>query len=274
MALQHPQYDPVAIHIEAFQVFGQVIGPISIYWYGITYLAAFAIAWWLGFRRAAQPHNQWTRDEVSDFAFYGMLGVIIGGRLGYVLIYGWEWFLQDWHMIYRVWEGGMSFHGGLIGVILMCWYFAWKTNRSLLDVTDFVAPLTPIGLGLGRVANYINGELWGRVTDMPWGMVFASGGAEPRHPSQLYQAFLEGLVLFVVLWWFAAKPRPRMAVSAMFLLLYGAFRFFVEFFRQPDAHLGYIAFGWLTMGQLLCLPMFALSALLFSLAYRKKPEAA
>lgn len=272
MAIQHPQFDPVALHVEAFEVFGFTIGPLSVYWYGIAYLVAFAIAWWLGFRRAAQPHTDWSREEVSDFLFYGMLGVIVGGRLGYVFFYGWEWFLQDWRMIYRVWEGGMSFHGGLIGVIAMCLYFSWKTGRKFTAVTDFVAPLTPIGLGLGRVANFINGELWGKTTDVPWAMVFAEGGPVGRHPSQVYQTLLEGVLLFVLLWWFASKARPRMAVSAMFLLLYGSFRFFVEFFREPDSHLGYIAWDWLTMGQLLCIPMLVLSAILFWVAYRRKGE--
>lgn len=267
--LQHPQFDPVAFSIDAFEVFGFTLGPIEVHWYGITYLVAFAVAWRMAIYRARKPElNDWDPEAVSDFIFYAMLGVILGGRLGYVFFYGREWLVQDWHMIYRVWEGGMSFHGGLMGMIIACFYFAWRTNRNFLDVTDFVGPMTPLGLGMGRIANFINGELWGRTTDVPWGMVFAGGGPDPRHPSQLYQFAIEGVIVFGILWWFTSKPRPRCASSGMFMILYGTGRFMVEFFREPDAHMGFVAFQWMSMGQLLCLPMLLLGVVLLWIAYR------
>ncbi|WP_415904635.1 prolipoprotein diacylglyceryl transferase [Neptuniibacter sp. QD48_55] len=245
------------------------LGPLQIYWYGLMYLIGFAAAWWLGVRRARLPGSGWTEEQISDLIFWGAMGVVLGGRMGYVLFYHLDRFLQDPLWLFAVWEGGMSFHGGLLGVIAAMYLFGRKHGKSLFTMTDFVAPLVPIGLGAGRIGNFIGGELWGRVTDGPWGVVFPRGGDLPRHPSQLYEFALEGLVLFVVLWWFSSKPRPKMAVSGLFLLLYGLFRSLVEFVREPDAHLQFIAFEWLTMGQLLSLPMILLGMFLVGLAYKR-----
>jgi phosphatidylglycerol:prolipoprotein diacylglycerol transferase len=197
---------------------------------------------------------------VSDVVFFGALGVILGGRFGYALFYNLGHYISNPLEILKVWQGGMSFHGGLIGVLIAMWYVARRHGKQFLEVTDFVAPWAPVGLGLGRIANFINGELWGRVTDVPWAMVFPGAGPAPRHPSQLYQATLEGLVLLIVLVWYSRTPRPIGRVSGLFGLLYGSFRFLVEFAREPDAHIGFIAFQWLTMGQLLSLPLIALGA--------------
>ncbi|WP_415892766.1 prolipoprotein diacylglyceryl transferase [Neptuniibacter sp. PT8_73] len=245
------------------------LGPLQIHWYGLMYLIGFAAAWWLGVRRARLPGSGWTEEQISDLIFWGAMGVVLGGRMGYVLFYHLDRFLQDPLWLFAVWEGGMSFHGGLLGVIAAMYLFGRKHGKSLFTMTDFVAPLVPIGLGAGRIGNFIGGELWGRVTDGPWGVVFPRGGDLPRHPSQLYEFALEGLVLFVVLWWFSSKPRPKMAVSGLFLLLYGLFRSLVEFVREPDAHLQFIAFEWLTMGQLLSLPMILLGVFLVGLAYKR-----
>ncbi|NOZ52079.1 MAG: prolipoprotein diacylglyceryl transferase [Gammaproteobacteria bacterium] len=256
--LTYPLIDPVAIEL----------GPLKVHWYGIMYLVGFAGAWWLGTRRAKQPGSQWNNEQISDLIFYGALGAVLGGRVGYTLFYASDKFLSDPLMIFRVWEGGMSFHGGFLGVLLAMYILARRQNRNLFDVMDFVAPLAPIGLGAGRFGNFINGELWGRVTDVPWGIVFPHAGPEPRHPSQLYEFALEGIVLFLVLWFYSAKPRPRMAISGVFALGYGLFRFLVEFVRQPDAHLQFIAFQWLTMGQLLSAPMIMLGIGLLWWAYK------
>ncbi|WP_415902270.1 prolipoprotein diacylglyceryl transferase [Neptuniibacter sp. QD29_5] len=245
------------------------VGPLQIHWYGLMYLIGFAAAWWLGVRRARLPGSGWTEEQISDLIFWGAMGVVLGGRMGYVLFYHLDRFLQDPLWLFAVWEGGMSFHGGLLGVIAAMYLFGRKHGKSLFTMTDFVASLVPIGLGAGRIGNFIGGELWGRVTDGPWGVVFPRGGDLPRHPSQLYEFALEGLVLFVVLWWFSSKPRPKMAVSGLFLLLYGVFRSLVEFVREPDAHLQFIAFEWLTMGQLLSLPMILLGMFLVGLAYKR-----
>lgn len=245
------------------------LGPLQVHWYGLMYLIGFAAAWWLGVKRARKPGSGWTEEQISDLIFWGAMGVVLGGRMGYVLFYHFDRFLQDPLWLFAVWEGGMSFHGGLLGVIAAMYLFGRKHGKSLFTMTDFVAPLVPIGLGAGRIGNFIGGELWGRVTDGPWGVVFPRGGDLPRHPSQLYEFALEGLVLFVVLWWFSSKPRPKMAVSGLFLLLYGVFRSLVEFVREPDAHLQFIAFEWLTMGQLLSLPMILLGMFLVGLAYKR-----
>jgi phosphatidylglycerol:prolipoprotein diacylglycerol transferase len=213
------------------------------------------------------------RDQIDDLVFFGAIGVIVGGRLGYMLFYKPAEWLADPLLVLRVWEGGMAFHGGLIGVIVAMAWFARRRGRPAFEVLDFIAPVTPIGLGAGRLGNFINGELWGRVTDVPWAMVFPAAGPRPRHPSQLYELALEGVVLFVVLWWFSARPRPRMAVSGLFLLLYGIFRFLVEFVRMPDAHLGTLALGWVTMGQVLSLPMALAGVVLLVLAYRARRPA-
>ena len=253
--------DPIALDL----------GFMQIHWYGLMYLIAFATAFGLGSYRAKQPNSGWTTEQVSDLIFWGAMGVVLGGRMGYVLFYNFDQFLTDPLWLFAVWEGGMSFHGGLIGVLVVLWVFGRRYDKSFFQMGDFVAPLVPIGLGVGRVGNFIGGELWGRAADVPWAVVFPrAGDGIGRHPSQLYEALLEGLVMFAVLWWFSAKPRPRMAVSAMFLILYGVFRSAVEFFREPDAHIGYIAFGWLTKGQLLSLPMIVIGLLLFYWAYQKR----
>lgn len=260
--LTFPNIDPVALQL----------GPLKIHWYGIMYLVAFGAAWWLGKRRARQgpsvEKGGWTSEMVSDVVFYGALGTVLGGRLGYTFFYNFSGFLADPVSIVRVWEGGMSFHGGLLGVLFAMWLFGRKHNRHFFDINDFIAPLVPVGIGAVRFANFINGELWGRVTQSPLGMVFPTGGPLPRHPSQLYEMFLEGVVLFFIVWFFSARPKPRMAVSGVFALGYGSFRFIAEFFRQPDEHLGFIAFNWLTMGQLLSTPLIILGITLLFLAYR------
>ncbi|XSG85196.1 MAG: prolipoprotein diacylglyceryl transferase [Methylohalobius sp. ZOD2] len=259
--LPYPHIDPVAIQI----------GPLKVHWYGLMYVIGFLGAWFLARWRA--PRHDWQTETIDDLIFYGALGVVLGGRIGYMVFYNFPVLLHDPWSFFRVWEGGMSFHGGLLGVLAAMGWFAHKHRRAFFEVTDFLAPLVPVGLFFGRLGNFINGELWGKVTDLPWGMVFPTGGPLPRHPSQLYEAILEGLVLFTVLWIYSAKPRPRMAVSGLFLLLYGAFRFLVEFIREPDAHIGYLAFGWLTMGQLLSTPMILAGLLLLAFAYRRPSPA-
>ncbi len=246
------------------------LGPLQIHWYGLMYLVGFGSAWYLGNLRARRPGSGWNEQQVSDLIFWGAIGVVLGGRFGYVLFYNFDQFLNDPLWLFAVWEGGMSFHGGLLGVIAAIAFFSWKYQKSFFDIGDFVAPLIPIGLGAGRVGNFIGGELWGRATDQSWGVVFPrAGDALARHPSQLYEFVLEGVVMFVVLWFYSAKPRPKMAVSGMFLVLYGVFRSFVEFFREPDGHIGFVALDWLTMGQLLSLPMILLGAVLVGMAYRR-----
>lgn len=244
------------------------LGPLQIHWYGLMYLVGFAAAWGLGSWRVRQPGSGWNEQQLSDLVFWGALGVILGGRCGYVLFYHFDYFLQDPLWLFAIWEGGMSFHGGLIGVLVALAWFAHRYHKRFFAIADFVAPLIPIGLGAGRVGNFIGGELWGRPTDQSWGVIFPrAGDALARHPSQLYEAVLEGVLMFAILWWFSARPRPRMAVSGLFLLLYGIFRSCVEFFREPDAHLGFLAFHWLTMGQLLSAPMILAGVVLMLLAY-------
>ncbi|WP_339891767.1 prolipoprotein diacylglyceryl transferase, partial [Neptuniibacter pectenicola] len=230
--------DPIAV----------ALGPLKIHWYGLMYLIGFAAAWWLGVRRARRAGSGWSEEQISDIIFWGAMGVVLGGRAGYVLFYNFDKFIADPLWLFAVWEGGMSFHGGLLGVIVVMYLFGRQHKKTLFQMTDFIAPLIPVGLGAGRIGNFIGGELWGRVTDQPWGVVFPRAGELPRHPSQLYEFALEGVVLFVLLWWFSSKPRPRMAVSGLFLLLYGIFRSMVEFVREPDAHIQFLAFDWLTMG--------------------------
>lgn len=263
--LKYPEIDPVAISI----------GPLDIHWYAITYLVGFVAAWLLGNYRATRPGSDWTRDEVADLVTNAMLGVLLGGRIGYVLFYDLNSFLADPLMIFRLWDGGMSFHGGFLGVIVAIMFFARSHGKSIVQVSDFGAPLVPIGLGAGRIGNFINGELYGRVTDVPWAMVFPTAGDRlPRHPSQLYEFFLEGVVLFALLWWFSSRPRPALATGALFCLGYGAFRFFVEFFRQPDEGIDFVAFNWMTEGQLLSLPMIVVGAVVLILAYKDNRFAA
>ncbi|HUG98461.1 MAG TPA: prolipoprotein diacylglyceryl transferase [Gammaproteobacteria bacterium] len=259
--IPYPNFDPVAIQL----------GPVAIRWYGLMYIVGFGIAWYLARRRANQPGSGWSAQQVDDLIFYGAIGVIVGGRVGSILFYNFDAWLRDPVMLVRVWEGGMSFHGGLLGVLLALWLYGRKLGRGFFEMTDFASPFVPLGLALGRIGNFINSELWGKPTDVPWAFV-VDGVA--RHPSQLYQAALEGIALFLVLWFYSARRPPRMAVSGMFGVGYGVFRFAAEFFRLPDAHIGYLAFGWLTMGQLLSLPLIVLGAVLLWLAYRPRMRAA
>ena len=245
------------------------LGPLTVHWYGLMYLIGFAGAYILGTYRAKKPNSGWTPEQISDLIFYGAMGVVIGGRMGYVLFYNFGQFLEDPLWLFRVWEGGMSFHGGLLGVIAAIALFGRVHKKTIFEIGDFSAPLGCIGLGAGRVGNFIGGELWGRTTDVPWGVIFPGGGDLPRHPSQLYEAFLEGFVLFAVLWWFTAKPRPRAAASGLFLLGYGLFRFSVEFVRQPDDHINFDLFGWVTRGQILCVPMIVAGIMIVAWAYRR-----
>jgi phosphatidylglycerol:prolipoprotein diacylglycerol transferase len=258
--LIHPAFDPVALRL----------GPLAVHWYGLMYLAAFAAGWWLGRLRAGRPGSGWWAQEVDDLLFYAALGVVLGGRLGYALFYGLPQYLAHPLDILKIWEGGMSFHGGLLGVLVAMWLHGRRTGRGFFGLTDFLAPLVPPGLFFGRIGNFVNAELWGRPTDLPWGVVFPGSDGLPRHPTQLYEAGLEGVVLFLALWLYSRRARPPMAVSGLFLVLYGCFRLLVEQVREPDAHLGYLAGGWVTMGMLLSLPMVAVGALLLVLAHRRR----
>ena len=260
--LHHPNFDPVAVQL----------GPLKVHWYGLMYLLAFAAAWWLARLRARRPGAPLTPEQVEDLIFWGAIGVVVGGRLGYVLFYGFDHLAADPTWLLRVWEGGMAFHGGLLGVIAVMWWFARKHGQHIGDIFDFVAPIVPLGLGFGRIGNFIGQELWGRPTDGPWGMVFPRDPEQlARHPSQLYQAALEGAVLFAAVFWFSRRPRPAGAVGGLFLALYALFRFLVEFAREPDRHIGFDLFGWLTRGQLLSIPMFAAGVALLAWAgYRER----
>jgi len=259
--LTYPDIDPVLISL----------GPLKIHWYGMMYLLSFALGFIILTKRSRYPGSPVKTEQVEDLIIYGAFGVILGGRFGYVLFYNFDQFLQDPLWLLKVWDGGMSFHGGMIGVMIAMALYARRIKCSYGAMTDFVVPLIPMGLGFGRVGNFINQELWGRATDGPWGMVFPNDPyGLPRHASQLYEAFLEGLVCFVILYWFASKPRPRYAVSALFLILYGFFRFIVEFVREPDGHIGFDLFGWMSRGQLLSLPMVLAGLALFYWAYKSE----
>jgi phosphatidylglycerol:prolipoprotein diacylglycerol transferase len=255
--LTHPDIDPIAFSI----------GPLAVRWYGLMYLVGFAAAWWLGRSRIGKGLSPVTREQFEGLMFLAVLGVILGGRLGYVLFYKPAYYASHPLEIFAVWQGGMSFHGGLLGVILAMAWVARRHRVDYLRLMDFLAPLVPLGIAAGRLGNFINGELFGRVTEAPWGMVFRGAGDAPRHPSQLYQFALEGLLLFIILWVYSAKPRPRGAISALFLMGYGVFRFIAEFGREPDSHLGFLALG-LTMGQWLSLPMIAAGLIVFWWAAR------
>ena len=259
--LIHPNINPVALQL----------GPLAVHWYGLTYLAAFGLFMWLGIRRLRhQPFasitgpGAWSRKDVEDILFLGVLGVVLGGRLGYCLFYKPLYYLANPLEVFAVWQGGMSFHGGMLGVVLSMVWFAHSRQRPFWQVADFVAPCVPTGLAAGRLGNFINGELPGRLSDpsLPWGMVFRGAGDLPRHPSQVYQFLLEGLLLFVLLWLYARRQRPTGQVAAAFLVGYGIFRFIAEFFREPDAHLGLLALG-MSMGQWLCVPMVLAGAALW-----------
>jgi len=248
----YPDINPIAIDL----------GFAQIYWYGLMYLTAFLAAYLLANARAKSLNNNWNTQQIEDLIFYGAIGVIVGGRLGYMLFYNLSNFLSDPLSIFSIQGGGMSFHGGFLGVLLAMVLFNRKYNKTFFVTMDFVAPLVPLGLGFGRLGNFINGELWGKVTTSPMGMYIQEQGVS-RFPSQLYEALLEGLVLFIILWVYSQKPRATMSVSALFLIFYGLFRFIIEFVRVPDVQLGYLAFDWLTMGQLLSLPMIILGIYLW-----------
>ena len=268
--LSFPNLDPVAVAIGPVTVFDKVIGPLNVHWYGLMYLFAFISAWLIAMYRSKAPNSPVAKHEVENLVTYGAFGVILGARFGYVVFYNFDKWMSDPLWLFRVWEGGMSFHGGLLGVIVAMIIYANRIRAPFVALMDFVAPLVPLGLGFGRMGNFIGQELWGRVTDVPWAMVFPKANDPAgiaRHPSQLYQATMEGLVLFIVLFWFSAKPRPRGAVCGLFLLLYSIFRSVVENFRQPDADIGFDLFGFITRGQLLSLPMFILGIGLLVNAY-------
>ncbi|PZN27736.1 MAG: prolipoprotein diacylglyceryl transferase [Proteobacteria bacterium] len=278
--LTYPAIDPIIFSV----------GPLAVRWYGLMYVIAFAMAWWLARRRAAEPASTWNATDVDDLIFFAAIGVILGGRLGWVLFYGLEQVVRDPLAVFRIWEGGMSFHGGLLGVLIAVTLFARRRRRHVADVFDFLAPLPGLGLFVGRIGNFINGELWGKPTDVPWAFIVDPArlypvqaaeaenlcrrlGVDPcvlqLHASQLYEGLLEGLLLFIILWVFTARPRPRLAPSGLFLLVYGVARFAVEFVRIPDENRGYLFFDWVTMGQILSAPMIVAGIVLLVLAYRR-----
>ncbi len=261
--LVYPQLDPVLVSL----------GPLKIHWYGVMYLVGFTGAWLLAIKRSQRAWSPLRRDQVEDLIFYAAFGVILGGRCGYVILYNFDKWLADPLWLFRIWEGGMAFHGGLLGVIVALIFYARKLKQSPLAVLDFVAPLVPIGLGLGRIGNFIGQELWGRASDWPIAMIFPRDPEQiARHPSQLYQAGLEGLLLFILLYTFSRRPRPEGAVAGLFLLFYGVFRFIAEFAREPDSHIGFDFFDWLTRGQLLSVPMIAIGALILLVSYLRRKK--
>ena len=263
--IQYHAINKIALEIGPF--FGY--GPLKVHWYGIMYLVAFGVAWWLGRVRAAKPGSTWSLADIDDFMFFGMLGTILGGRIGYVLFYGLSfWTAEDpWYPI-KVWDGGMSFHGGLLGVMIAFTIFAVRRGRHIADVLDFAAPLPGIGICAVRIGNFINGELWGKPTDVPWAVVV---DGVPLHATQLYEASLEGVLLFIILWWYTSRPRPRMAPAGLFLVIYSLSRITVEFWRVPDHHLNYLLHtSWVTMGIILSLPMLLVGLALVFMAYRRR----
>jgi phosphatidylglycerol---prolipoprotein diacylglyceryl transferase len=258
--ISYPNIDPVALDL----------GFAKVHWYGLMYLTGFVGSWWLGTVRAALPDSQWNKDQVSDVIFYGAMGVVLGGRVGYILFYNFSAFLDNPIILFQIWQGGMSFHGGMLGVFLALYLFGRKTGKTFFQVSDFIAPMVPIGLGAGRIGNFINKELPGRVVDgqIPWALDY--GDHIARHPSALYQAISEGVLLFLLLFFYSKKPKPTMAVSAMFMIGYGSFRFITEFFRMPDAHLGFVMFDWMTKGQQLSIPMVLFGLFLIFLITKKQ----
>ena len=275
--MNYPHIDPVAV----------ALGPLKVHWYGLSYLVGISLCWWLARRR--QKNSVWTNDDIDDMLFYLALGIILGGRIGYIFFYNFSAWLENPLVLFQVWNGGMSFHGGLIGVLIASFILAKKRGKTFFELTDFIAPFVPIGLFCGRIGNFINGELWGKATDVSWAMRlpcndgrwayderFCQAGrlwSLPHHPSMLYEAFMEGIVLFIILYWFSAKPRPKMAVSGLFLIGYGCFRFIVEFVRLPDLGIGYLYAGWLTEGQILSTPMIIFGTIMFAMAYKNKSVA-
>ena len=260
--LVHPEIDPIAISI----------GPLDVHWYGLMYLIGFAIAWLVAMKRSEQPWSPVKKDQVEDLIFWCAVALIVGARIGYAFFYQFDKVLENPLWLFKVWEGGMSFHGGFWGIALTLWWFsAKKAKRPFFEITDFLTVTAPLGIFAGRMGNFINQELWGRPTEVAWGMVFPKAGdGLARHASQLYEGILEGLVLFAILFWFSSKPRPRGAATGIFLAWYGMSRFFVEFFREPDAHIGFDFFGWMTRGQILTLPLIALGIWFLVRAYQKK----
>lgn len=257
--LTYPEIDPIIFSI----------GFLKVRWYGLMYVIGFVLGWILARKRAATSWSPIKPEQVDDLVFYTMLGVIIGGRVGYVFVYGWDYLLADPLYLFKITEGGMSFHGGLVGVIVAMWLYGRTIGQGMWKMTDFIAPLVPLGLGFGRIGNFINDELWGKPTDVAWAI---NRGGVGLHPSQLYEALLEGFMLFVILWMFSVKKRPRMAVSGLFLACYGAFRFYIEFYRVPDDHLGYQMLGWVTMGQILSVPMILFGVVLLFMAYNNQKK--
>jgi phosphatidylglycerol:prolipoprotein diacylglycerol transferase len=265
--IPYPGFNNIAFEIGPYDLHLFTLH-LKVHWYGITYLVAFAAAWWLGRVRARRPGSTWKPTDIDDFMFFGMLGTILGGRIGYVLFYGLKfWTASDpWYPI-KVWDGGMSFHGGLIGVLTAFAIFAVRRKRKIADVFDFAAPLPGLGICAVRIGNFINGELWGKPTDVPWGFLV---NGKVLHATQLYEAALEGILLFIILWWYTSKPRPRMAPTGLFLIIYSLARITVEFWRVPDEHIGYLLGGWFTMGMLLSLPMLLIGLTLMFMAYRRR----
>lgn len=260
--LSYPMIDPIAFHI----------GTWPVYWYGLMYLIGFLGGWGvLSLRLRFSPRDV-TQEQLADVTFYAALGAIMGGRIGYMIFYSFFDWLSNPLLLFQTWKGGMSFHGGLLGVMIGLALCAKKHQKHFLALTDLICPAVPIGLAAGRIGNFINGELWGRVTHVPWAMVFPNADALPRHPSQLYEFALEGVLLFLILWIYSRKPRSTGAVSGLFAICYGLFRCFAESFREPDAPIGYIAFGWLTEGQLLSIPLILMGVSLMVYAYAFREE--
>ncbi|MGE0383767.1 MAG: prolipoprotein diacylglyceryl transferase [Gammaproteobacteria bacterium] len=263
--IPYPHIDPVAIQI----------GPLAVRWYGLSYVVGIGLLWWLLARRARRGQYGFSEDQVADMVFYGALFGVLGGRIGYILFYNLSQYLHSPLDVFKVWEGGMSFHGGFLGVFAALVWMARRWRMPFFRLADFFVPAVPIGLMCGRIGNFINGELWGRPTGLPWAMVFPDprAGGIPRHPSQLYEAVFEGALLFALLWWFSRRPRPAMACTGLYLVLYGLARSLIELVREPDEQIGFL-WGGTTMGQLLSIPMAVAGAVMLWLAYARRPDGA